>query len=155
MSITRFSATGRNITRTVQRTTCVGLTSSSSTRGSIYELGCTFPSEIEAPPMSCVRWVVGRYRAPGICTAVSPVKFHRGSPSALLAPGERHLVEPAYLAAATLLDLPLHPRATWHWYASPGSEILIPATGCDGVGIASFAPTSGEVAEAVVHWEES
>lgn len=154
MSVVRFAATGRNTFRTTQRTTCVGVTSSASSQGGIYELAIASTNDMDTPPVRRLHWVISRYRSPGVSICLDPVKLHPGSRSAHLTAGERHSVEPTYLPTAPLFEQWLDPRATFHWYASPGEGILIPATTCDGVGIASVARSPGEVGEAMVHWEE-
>ena len=109
-------------------------------------------SEIETSPVRL--WVVSRYKSPGVCTCVDPVKLRAGSRSAQLTAGERHSVEPVYLPTGPLFEQWLHPGAISHLHTAPGKGILIPATPFHGVGIASVARNQGELCEATVHWEE-
>jgi hypothetical protein len=54
----------------------------------------------------------------------------------------------------TCLDIPLNQRATFRWVAAPGSEIVIPATADNGVGIEVLATTSEHDSTVTVLWME-
>ena len=56
--------------------------------------------------------------------------------------------EPTYTAAKILLAIALNQRATFRWVASPGFELVAPATAANGIGCKSSA-SGGTAAHAV------
>jgi len=52
--------------------------------------------------------------------------------------GENHTAEPTYTSTEELLEYPLNTRGTFRWVATPGSEIVTPATNDAGYGIVAF-----------------
>ena len=48
--------------------------------------------------------------------------------------GENHSGEPTYTSAEELDEIPLNNRALYRWVATPGFQLVCPATAGDGIG---------------------
>lgn len=54
----------------------------------------------------------------------------------------------------SMVNFPLNQRATFRWVASPGSELITPATSNAGFGMTKLFTSSAFAYECVVLWEE-
>lgn len=88
--------------------------------------------------------ILQRTTAAGTSTPVTPQALDAADAAAAFTAGQAHSVEPTYTANAILLSISLNQRATFRWVASPGGELVIPATASNGVGWQT--PTSSAVA---------
>ena len=70
------------------------------------------------------------------------------------APGSRPPVEPTYTANLVLLSVALNQRATFRWVASPGGELVYPATASNGLGIQTTTASAVAIS-ATVHYNEA
>ena len=130
----------------------VGLTSTTSIRPAIGYIGIGSPN---TPEDKSVLILVGRYTAAGTATAVTPVALDPANTMASAASaGSNHTVEPTYTAGATLLDIPMHQKATFQWYAAPGFELVCPATAANGIGIYFSTVNATVDFNAVAHYRE-
>ncbi len=82
-------------------------------------------------------WRVARVTAAGTSTGVTPQPLDPADAATEMDAGENHSIEPTYTAGQILLHVPLNQRATFRWVASPGKELVAPATASNGVGIIS------------------
>ena len=129
----------------------LGLTSTTAIRPAIYDI--IFGSNA-TPADNALQWLVQRYTAAGTATAVTPQPLDSGDPAATAAAGENHTAEPTYTADAILLNISANQRSTQRWMASPGGELVMPATAANGCGIQPVhASFTGEV-QATAHYEE-
>jgi hypothetical protein len=116
-------------------------------RGKIYDL--IFGSE-GTPADNAFQWVVQRVTAAGTSTGVTPQPLDPADAATEADAGENHTIEPTYTASAVLLSISINQRATFRWVASPGGELVYPATASNGFGIKT--PTASAVAiTATVH----
>jgi hypothetical protein len=146
----RYSIDGQD-TNTVD-TTILGLTSAATIRPKIYDILMGSPA---APADNAAKYVLQRYTAPGTLSAVTPQALDPGDPASLAAGGKAHSVEPTYTANAIMLQWSLNQRATFRWVASPGGEIILPATANNGVGIQVLTVGgSSVVVTSCIHFEE-
>lgn len=89
----------------------------------------------EASPADNVfLWTVRRYTVAGTSTAVVPGAIDPADALALADAGENHTAEPTYIGIP-LISIPLNQRATFRWVANPGSELVVPATASNGLGL--------------------
>ena len=131
--------------------TCLGLTSTTAIRPSIYDV--IFGSNA-TPADNALQWLLQRYTAAGTATAVTPQPLSAGDPAATATAGEDHTAEPTYAENAILLNISANQRSTQRWVASPGGEIVLPATAANGAGLQPVhASFTGEV-QATIHYEE-
>lgn len=86
----------------------------------------------------------------------TPVALDPGDPASLADCGVGTFsVEPTYTASAIVLGvISLNQRATFRWVASPGGELVIPATANNGIGLKTNASGGTAVHEGLFHWEE-
>jgi hypothetical protein len=113
---------------------------SSMRRAKIYD----FTLGSEAVPADVANlWRLSRCTAPGTNTAVTPSPLDTADAACVTVAGQANSVEPTYTSsgAIVLADTPLNQKATYRWIASPGGELVIPATASNGFGL--LTPTAG------------
>lgn len=140
--------------RAASATLSVGTITADATtprRQKIYDL--TMGSEA-TPADFAFLWQVQRCTTAGTNTPVTPQALDPSDALALADAGENHTVDPTLTANAILLAIALNQRATFRWVASPGGELVIPATASNGVALRT--PTAGgtPAITATVHFEE-
>jgi len=91
-------------------------------------------ADIGTPADNVFIWTVQRATADGDGTAVTPTRLDLADAEALSVCVENHTTEPTYTSTEELFEFGLNARATFRWVASPGMEIIIPATANVGVG---------------------
>ena len=129
----------------------LGLTSTSAIRPAVYDV--VFGSNA-TPADNALNWLMERYTAAGTATAVTPQALDPGDPASTATAGENHTAEPTYTAASVLLNISANQRSTQRWVASPGGEIICPATANNGVGVEPVhASFTGDV-QCMLHFEE-
>jgi len=152
----KYSGSGTQ-TLTTSATTCIGVTSNTSTvqRNWIYEMNF---GNIGTPADHLSVWTVQRTTAPGGGTAVTPTLLDLADRAAQAVCIEDHGAsggsEPTYTSNQEVLEIPLNHRATYRWVAKDGSEIVCPATSGDGIGIHSLHASATTDFRATVLWEE-
>jgi hypothetical protein len=129
----------------------LGLTSTAAIRPRIYDL--IFGSNA-TPADNALNWLLQRYTAAGTATAVTPQPLDPADPAATASAGENHTAEPTYTSNAILLNISANQRSTQRWVASPGGELVLPATAANGVGVQPVHSSfTGEV-QTTIHYEE-
>jgi hypothetical protein len=127
------------------------LTSTSAIRPAVYDF---FFGSNATPADNALNWLMERYTAAGTATAVTPQALDSGDPAATATAGENHTAEPTYTSNAVMLNISANQRSTQRWVASPGGEIICPATAANGVGVEPVhASFTGEV-QCTIHYEE-
>lgn len=141
------------LNRTASTTASLGSVTADATRprrGKIYDL--ILGSE-GTPADNAFQYVVQRCTAAGTSTGVTPQPLDPADAATESDSGENHTIEPTYTANAVMLSISVNQRATFRWVASPGGELVFPATASNGFGIKT--PTSSAVAiTATVHYAE-
>lgn len=131
--------------------TVLGLTSTTAIRPAVYDV---ILGSNATPADNALNWLMERYTAAGTSTAVTPQALDPDDPAATASAGENHTAEPTYTADAVMLNISCNQRSTQRWVASPGGEIILPATANSGVGLEPVHPSfTGEV-QATIHYEE-
>lgn len=140
--------------RTASTTASLGTIGADATRprrGKWYDI--MFGSEA-TPADNAFRYIVQRCTALGTSTSVTPQPLDPADAATESDAGENHTIEPTYTASAILLAVGLNQRATFRWVASPGGELVYPATASNGLGVQT--PTSSAVAiTTTVHYIEN
>jgi len=88
-----------------------------------------------------VRRITAENGTPG-GSAVTPQTNDPGDPAADSNAVEDPSGEPTFTANANMLVFPGHQRATILWAPAPGREIIVPATGDNGLGFVISSVTS-------------
>ena len=139
--------------RTASTTASLGTIGADATRprrGKWYDI--ILGSEA-TPADNAFKYTVQRCTALGTSTAVTPQPLDSADAATESDAGENHTIEPTYTANAILLAVGLNQRATFRWVASPGGELVYPATASNGLGVQT--PTSSAVTiTATVHYVE-
>lgn len=131
----------RAVANTVK--TAVGLTSAATVRPRIYEIVLGTSG---TPADNALNWLLQRFTAAGTSSAATPTALDPADPAALASGGQNHTVEPTYTAGAILLNIDANQRSTQRWVASPGGELVLPATAANGAGLqTSNASYTGNV----------
>lgn len=145
-----------NYTAPVQRTAGIAVTvgslaadATAPRRQKLYDL---IVGSEASPADNAFLWTTTRFTAAGTSTAVTPEAVDGADAAALADVGEDHTAEPTY-TGISLLDIPLNQRATFRWVANPGSELVIPATANNGLGLRTPTATA-VVVTAQIFFEE-
>ena len=91
----------------------------------------------------------------GAGTAVTGRPLDPGNPAAVMLPEGGTFTGQTKTANSDMLQIPLNQRATFRWVAAPDSELVIPATSDNWVGLECIAVSTGTPnINASVHWQE-
>jgi hypothetical protein len=108
-----------------------------------------------SPSDVAYQWLVQRHTAEGTPNAaVTPQALDPNDPGATALGGEGHSAEPTYTANAILLNIPANKRSTQRWVASPGGNLIMPATAASGLGLQCIHSSDTGQVQATVHYEE-
>ncbi len=131
--------------------TVLGITSTSAIRPAIYDVifGCN-----ASPSDNALNWLMQRATANGTNTAVTPTSLDPGDPAATATGEENHTGEPTYTANLILLNISANQRSTQRWVASPGGELISPATANNGMGLQPVHSSFNGDVQATIHFEE-
>ena len=101
------------------------------------------------PSDQAMVWDISRITGPGTATAATPNAIDPADPVALSVAAVNHTVEPTVVAASNLLPAAVNQRASVRWVATPGKELIVPATNL--AGLAFRAKSAGYVGFANVN----
>lgn len=91
----------------------------------------------------------------GTATAVTPTRLDLADAAALTDALENFTAEPTTYDAIPLLSIALNQRASFRWVASPGGELVIPATANALIGFRHPVISTGTpIVTVSVHFEE-
>jgi len=130
--------------RTASTTASLGTATADATRPRRAKWFDLIVGSEASPADNAFLYVLQRCTAAGTSTSVTPSSLDPADAATESDAGENHTIEPTYTATLILLEIPLNQRATFRWVAAPGSELTVPATASNGIGIAT--PTSSAVA---------
>ena len=148
-----MAAYATDLHRTASATASLGTLSADATRPRRWKWYDLMLSSEATPADNPFLYVLQRCTAVGTSTAVVPQPLDPADAATEGDAGENHTIEPTYTAAAFLMEVALNQRATFRWVASPGGELVSPATASNGIGVAT--PTAGLVAiSAQIHARE-
>lgn len=141
------------LNRTASTTASLGSVTADATRprrGKLYDV--IFGSEA-TPADNAFRYIIQRCTAAGTSTGVTPQPLDPADAATEMDAGENHTIEPTYTANAILLAVGMNQRATFRWVASPGGELVFPATASNGLGVQTPS-SSAVVITATLHVQE-
>ena len=75
----------------------------------------------------------------GTGTAVTPRALDPNNPAAVLSAERGTFTGQTKTASSAMLNVAVHQRSTYQWYATPGGEFIVPATADNWIGIESIA----------------
>lgn len=130
--------------------TALAVLASALTRAKIHH----FALSVGGTPVAdnILQWLIRRITADGTGTAVTPTLLDPGAPAAQLTARQGYSAEPTF--STTLLDLAVHQRSIYQWNATPGGELVLPATAGAGIGLTPIHASYAGSAQAVAHWQE-
>jgi hypothetical protein len=136
-----YSVQGLNETGTANKT-LINLIAATTVRPRLYDL---IIGSAATPADQAANFLVGRTNAVGTAGASpTPAPLDPADPASLATAGITHSVEPTY-SGVNLLDIPMNQRATFRWVASPGSELVAPATANNGIGLKLLTATATSI----------
>jgi hypothetical protein len=140
------TASGANLT--IGEVVAVGAT----TRARIYDLiigsGVT-PADV-ASVFKIIRGTVSGTQT----TTFTPTALDPGDPASLMSFKVGTFTGQTKTANSQLLDVPLNQRATFRWVAVPDSELVIPASTDNWVGLESISSTGTPTIDCTFLWQE-
>lgn len=131
--------------------TILALVAATTTRGRIYDIvigSDATPADV-ATEFNMIRGTVS-----GTGSAVTPRALDPGEPAALLAGEGGTFSGQTKTSNSDMLNIALNQRATFRWVAAPDSEIVVPATTDNWVGLESIASGGTPNINTVFHYEE-
>lgn len=128
--------------------TVINLFSAGNARGHIYDilLGSDATPADQAGSMEVLRTTAVGTEGAGF----TPTKLDPQSKAADCDAGVKHSVEPTETANSQLLRFAFNQRATFRWVATPGSELIIPATANNGISLVRRASTADFAMDATI-----
>lgn len=116
-------------------------------RGKMYEFTLSTGG---VPEDTTVRWTVQRHTTTNTQTAVVPAPLDPDAPASVMTAGQAATIEGTYTSATELFDAAFNVRAAYRWVAAPGSELIVPNTANNGIGIRAIqgSATYGGIADA-------
>lgn len=144
------------LTRTLNTAQSLGSMTADATRPRrmklfFFTIGC----EGDPSNGAQITFRIRRCTTAGTSTAVTPQAMDPADAATESDVGENHSAEPTYTANSEQLTVPWNQRATYAWYATPGKEIVTPATASNGLGIETPAISTGTpVLRATIQYEE-
>lgn len=141
--------------RTASTTASLGSMTADATRARRLRVYDVMIGSEATPADAAILWTIRRCSAAGTSTGVTPQNLDPASATTEYDAGENHTIEPTYTAGAILLNMPLNQRATYRWVASPGGELVMPATASNGFGIETDTISTGTpVITSTIHADE-
>lgn len=120
-------------------------------RAWVYDM--TFGAD-GTPADNAITWKVDRQTSTGTRTAATPAPADAADAAALIVAGVNTTIEPTVTASTQLLEIAANQRATYRWVASPGSELVVPATNVAGLGGRAKSPAyTGTVVGSILFLE--
>lgn len=128
--------------------TLINLFSAGNARGHIYDilLGSDATPADQAGSMEVLRTTAVGTEGAGF----TPTKLDPQTKAADCDAGVTHSVEPTETASSQLLRFAFNQRATFRWVATPGSELIIPATANNGISLVRRASTADFAMDATI-----
>lgn len=131
--------------------TILELVASTSTRGWIYDI---IVSSDASPADIATEFNVIRGTVSGAGSALDEVALDPANPAALLAGKGGTFTGQTKTANTSMLEFALNQRATFRWVASPGGELIVPATSDNWVGLESIASGGTPNVNVTFMWQE-
>src|SRR5262245_12587554 len=140
--MSRYSVdTGMGGTPQVMTTTyktLLSLTSPSTTRRAwIFDVSA---GPDTAPADNTLVYKVDRQTTVGTGTSITPHPIDAADGATTLVGTANHTVEPTITDNTELLEVSANQRASFRWVAVPGSELVVPATNTNGLGLRARSP---------------
>jgi hypothetical protein len=135
--------------------TLVGLTCPSTVRRAwIYDLMAGADGAVADNSMA---FIVDRQTTVGTGTGITPRPLDAADGATTIVGTVNHTAEPTVTADTDLLEIGGNQRASFRWVASPGGELVIPATNLNGVGLRAKSPApssyTGTMIAIVQFWD--
>ena len=124
-----------------------------TSRGRIFYLTV---GSVATPADQAANFQIKRTTAAGTAAATfTPNNLDPAGPAGAYTSGQGAFsVEPTKTANKELLIFPLNQRGTFQWYASPGCELILPATQNNGACLETRTSTSTQTHTATMMFEE-
>lgn len=145
-----LGGTQQNLTTTYK--TLVSVVSSATVRRTIvYEL---IVAADGTPADNTVIFDVSRQTAAGTSTSVTPLSIDSADAAAVTTCTANSTVEPTITASSSVWNVASNQRATYRWVATPGCELIGPATSAAGFALRARSPAYTSTAFGAVYFTE-
>lgn len=146
-----FAVTGQQAAITTSPKTSLRITGGTGGRTKLYDL---LVGASGTPADNALVWTLIRHTANPTDTAVTPTPLDPADVASRATAGENATVEGTVTAGSELLEFPINQRGTMRWVASPGGELIIPATLNNGICVRTKSATYTGAAETTIHFNE-
>ncbi len=147
----RYSITDDQTMTTTPGDSVLSVVGTTTIRPKVYDV---IVSTIGTPADNAIEYLLQNHSADGTGDALTPTPIDSGDPAAGGACLGNHTVEPTYTAGEIMLRFGLNQRATYRWVAAPGSEIVLPASATNGIGLMGFHASCTELYTGTILFEE-
>lgn len=132
--------------------TLIGITSPSTVRRAwIYDV---MVGPDGTPADNSMVYVMDRQTTVGTGTAITPRPLDSADGATTVVGTVNHTVEPTVTADTDLLEVPANQRSSFRWVASPGGELVVPATNTNGIGLRARSPAyASTMVASVQFWD--
>lgn len=148
-----YSVSGPSATGTANKT-AVSLVGGTTVRPRVYEFTAgitTAPNSTDQQmEFACGRWATSAGTAG---SAPTPNPVDPADVASLTTAGITHSAEPTY-ASTYFFDNAMNQRAAFRWVATPGYELINPATATTGIGLKNVAIAATSVMTGTVFFFE-
>jgi len=107
-----------------------------------------------SPGDTVITYQADRQSTAGTGTAATPSLQETTDAASLMTVAVNHTAEPTAVSNSVLVGVPINQRASHRWVASPGGELVVPATTANGIGLRAKSPTYASTCAATVWWWE-
>lgn len=146
-----YATTGQLAAVAAAYKTALRITGGTTVRPKLYDL---LIGASGTPADNALVWALMRLTVAGTDTSLTPTPLDPADVAARATAGENASAEATFTAGSELLELPINQRASYRWVASPGGELVIPATAAAGIGARAKSAAYTGAAEATIQFSE-
>lgn len=106
------------------------------------------------PADNAIVWDISRQTAAGTATSATPTLKDPGDPAAATVGAVNATAEGTITASSSLLAVAINQRASYRWVASPGGELVWPATNAAGLAARAKSPAYTSTVTAAAGFQE-
>ncbi|HSZ58596.1 MAG TPA: hypothetical protein VK797_23210 [Tepidisphaeraceae bacterium] len=145
-----YSVSGSNASASSNHT-LVNVIGSTSVRPRLFDL---VVGSSATPADQAMQLSVSRFTTVGTAgSSPTPTPLDPGDIAAVATAGAAHSGEPGY-TVGLLSKISLNQRATFRWVATPGAELVSPATASNGIGLYLVSATTALIEDGTIVWYE-
>jgi len=151
--MSKYAGTGQEPAVTGALQTVTDLVRGAGVRPKLYEFTLSTGG---VPEDTTVRWTVMRHTTVNTGAALTSHALDPDHPASVSTMLQASTAEGTYTAGSEMFDAAFNVRAAYRWVATPGSELIVPNTAANGIGVRVIqgSATYAGIADASVFFEE-